>query len=87
MSVGTVQPSTMVPTRNPLPPGQDGLPPPGHRFGHGDYDGQGDYDGPEVPDWAPPPPPPPPWAPWVPVVSNADAQVWGVWMGAAFIAL
>jgi hypothetical protein len=66
---------------NPLPPGHDGFPPPGHQWrGAPDY-----YAGP--PQWAPPAPPPPPWAPFAPVVWNADAQVWGIWLGSSFVAL
>ena len=68
---------------NPLPPGQDGLPPPGHRNWQ-QIDGY-DYGAP--PNWAPLRPLPPPWAPLAPVVWNGDIQVWGVWLGGAFIAL
>jgi len=54
---------------HPLPPGQRGLPPPGHR-------------GVIVPVWAPPPPPPPYWAPWLPVEWNSEVNAWGVqWEG------
>lgn len=54
--------------------------PPGHRWAPVNVDLT-------PPLWAPPPPPPPPWAPFAPVVWNADAQVWGVQLGASFVAL
>jgi hypothetical protein len=57
---------------NPLPPGQNGFPPPGHRD---------DF---VVPVWAPPAPPPPYWAPWLPVEWNADFNAWGVWWNGGF---
>jgi hypothetical protein len=57
---------------NPLPPGQHGLPPPGHR---------NDF---IVPVWAPPAPPPPYWAPWLPVEWNAEVNAWGVWWNGGF---
>ncbi|EHB58222.1 hypothetical protein MycrhDRAFT_0658 [Mycolicibacterium rhodesiae JS60] len=66
---------------NPLPPGQDGLPPPGHRWMPVNVDNV------IPPVWAPPAPPPPPWAPFAPVVWNAQAQVWGVQLGTSFVAL
>jgi len=56
---------------NPLPPGQDYQPPPGHA----------DF---VVPIWAPPPPPPPPWAPWAQVVWNPDIPGWGFWWNGGF---
>ena len=65
----------------PQPPGQDGFPPPGHRWMPVNVDNV------IPPVWAPPAPPPPPWAPFAPVVWNADAQVWGVQLGASFVAL
>ena len=55
---------------NPLPPGHDGLPPPGHR------------DGVVVPIGVPPAPPF--WAPWLPVVWNAELNAWGVWTDVGF---
>lgn len=58
---------------NPLPPGQNGLPPPGHRDDYG-----------VVPMWAPPAPPPPYWAPWLPVEWNWDLEAWGVWWNGEF---
>ncbi|MBB3602110.1 hypothetical protein FHT40_001743 [Mycolicibacterium sp. BK556] len=64
---------------NPLPPGQDGLPPPGHRWTPVSIG--------VPPIWAPPAPPPPPWAPFAPVVWNADAQIWGIQVGTSFVAL
>jgi hypothetical protein len=66
----------------PQPPGHDGFPPPGHRWVP-----QNINDDVIPPVWAPPAPPPPPWAPFAPVVWNADAQVWGVQLGASFVAL
>ena len=57
---------------NPFPPGQNGLPPPGHRD---------DF---VVPMWAPPAPPPPYWAPWLPVEWNAELGGWGVWWNGGF---
>ena len=56
---------------NPLPPGQNYQPPPGHA----------DL---VVPVWAPPAPPPPPWAPWTQVVWNPDVPGWGVWLNGGF---
>jgi len=58
---------------NPFPPGQRGLPPPGHRD-----------DFVVVPVWAPPAPPPPFWAPWLPVVWNAEFNAWGVYANGGF---
>jgi hypothetical protein len=66
---------------NPLPPGHDGLPPPGHRGWHGeDNDDQGDHG--RI--WAPPPPP---WAPWAPVIWDGNSQRWGVVVGGVFIGI
>jgi hypothetical protein len=59
---------------NPLPPGQNYQPPPGHADD-------------VVPVWAPPAPPPPPWAPWTQVVWNAEVQGWGVWWNGGFTPL
>lgn len=67
---------------NPLPPGHDGFPPPGHLK----WIPQ-DIDDVTPPAWALPAPPPPPWAPFAPVVWNANAQVWGVQLGTSFVAL
>lgn len=67
---------------NPLPPGHDGFPPPGHQKWL-----PRDIDNVTPPVWALPAPPPPPWAPFAPVVWNANAQVWGVQLGTSFVAL
>jgi hypothetical protein len=71
---------------NPLPPGHDGFPPPGHlRW----VPNNTDYVTPPgaVPPWAPPAPAAPSWAPLAPVVWNSDLQVWGIWLGSSFVAL
>jgi hypothetical protein len=56
---------------NPLPPGQNYMPPPGHTAAPPPY-------------WAPPPPPPPFWAPWLPVEWNWELNAWGVWWNGGF---
>jgi hypothetical protein len=61
---------------NPLPPGRDFMPPPGHG-------GPMPQDA-VVPMWAPPAPPPPFWAPWLPVVWNTELNAWGVWWNGSF---
>ncbi|KAA0105079.1 hypothetical protein CIW47_19980 [Mycolicibacterium sp. P1-5] len=72
---------------NPLPPGHDGFPPPGHlRWVPQDINDDV-IDDLTPPAWALPAPPPPPWAPFAPVVWNANAQVWGVQLGTSFVAL
>jgi hypothetical protein len=72
---------------NPLPPGHNGFPPPGHlRPMPNDID----YVAPlpaGVPAWAPPAPQAPSWAPFAPVVWNSELQVWGIWAGSSFVAL
>jgi hypothetical protein len=57
---------------NPLPPGQHGFPPPGHR------------DNLVIPVWAPAKPPSPPWAPWLPVEWNWEMNAWGVYWNGGF---
>ena len=61
---------------NPLPPGRDFMPPPGHA-------GPMPQDA-VAPMWAPPAPPPPFWAPWLPVVWNTELRAWGVWWNGTF---
>lgn len=64
---------------NPLPPGQGGWPPPGHR----DRDWRGDdWRG---DDWHGYPPPSPPWAYGAPVFWNNDFNGWGVVVNGVFI--
>jgi hypothetical protein len=62
--------------RNPLPPGRDVLPPPGH--------GGPMPEDAVVPVWAPPAPPPPVWAPLLPVVWNTELNAWGVYWSNSF---